>query len=293
LFIKKTILLNLFKYKNILFNLAFLICLHTLDAQELSIQIAPGLINYGGDLRTTFYTFQEAQFSISGAVMYRINKWALRGNATYGRIKAGDIYPLRNLSFESKIADVSLCLEYDFFNLDNEKKFTPYVFGGPGLFHYNPYTYFNSKKIYLKPLSTEGQGLSIYSDRDYYPLTQFEVPLGVGIRYKLSDHFRVGLEFCSRYLFTDYLDDVSTTYPDENTLLKERSQLAVDLSFRGDEVDPSAQFPSGRERGNPSRNDNYYTGAISLIYVFQNSSLFGGTGTRNKKIHGVDCPKVQ
>lgn len=287
-------------HKKIFLLLLFSILHNMLSAQELSMQIAPGLINYGGDLQTSAYTFNGVEFSISGALMYRINKFVIRGNATYGHIKGSDAenstYSERNLSFKTKIGDISLCLEYDFFNLDNAKKFTPYVFAGAGLFHYNPYTFYNSKKVYLRPLSTEGEGLSIYPDKKFYPLTPFEIPMGLGFKYKLSDHFQVGFEFCTRYLFTDYLDDVSGTYPDENTLLKERSQLAVDLSFRGNEINPSLSFPSRHVRGNPKQNDNFYTSVLSIIYVFPGQSSFGNNnngGGYKKKTHSLDCPKVK
>ncbi len=288
------------RHKKIFLLLLFFILHNMLSAQELSMQIAPGLINYGGDLQSTIYTFNEAELSINGALMYSINKWIIRGNATYGHIKGSDaansLYPNRNLSFKTKITEISLCLEYDFFKLDNTKKFTPYVFAGVGLFHYNPYTYYDSERVYLRPLSTEGEGLSIYPDKKIYPLTPFEIPLGLGFKYKLSDHFQIGFEFCTRYLFTDYLDDVSNSYPDENTLLKERSQLAVDLSFRGDELNPSARFPSGESRGNPKLNDNFYTSAFSIIYVFQGQSPFSNnnsSGSKKKKTRSLDCPKVK
>lgn len=283
------------KYINIFCLLLFGFC-NSLFSQEFSVQLAPGLINYGGDLQNKLYTVSQGGLSIYAGVTYRIDHISVKGGFTYGKIKGSDaangLYETRNLSFETAISEVNLALQYDLFLL-NEKKFTPYVFAGVGLFHFDPYTFYNSEKVYLRPLSTEGQGLSVYPDKKAYSLTQFTAPLGIGVKYKLSERIQVGIEFCSRLLFTDYIDDVSEIYPDENALLKERGQLAVDLSFRGDETNPSATFPSGMPRGNPDQNDNYYTSQVSFIYVFPKQGLFGGLGSsQGKKSHAVDCPKL-
>lgn len=52
----------------------------------------------------------------------------------------------------------------------------------------------------------------------------------------LNDNLRIGVEAGLRKLFTDHLDDVSGNYVDEADLLAAKGQLAVDLSYRGDEV---------------------------------------------------------
>jgi len=264
-----------------------------LHAQEFSVQLTPGIINYGGDLQNKVYTFQQAGSSIGGALMYRINKFSIRAGLEYGKVKGDDLsntgFTARNLSFETGVSEGSLCLQYDVFLLDEQHRLTPYVFAGVGAFHFNPYTTYDSQKIYLRPLGTEGQGLPAYPDKKIYSLNQFEIPFGIGLKYKISDRIQVGVEFCSRLLFTDYLDDVSGTYPDENELFKGRGQLAVDVSFRGNEIDPTRPFPSGQTRGNPKQNDNYYTSSLSLIYVFPGRSSFGGYGGKRGK--PVNCPK--
>lgn len=263
-------------------------------AQGFGIYASPGIINYGGDLQKKVYTFSQAKFAISGGLLYNFNHFTIRGALTYGRIQGSDStggFKARNLSFQSKLGEASLALQYDLFTLD-EKKFTPYIFAGGALFYHNPYTIYEGRRVNLRNLGTEGQGLSIYPDREMYSLTQFAVPLGVGVKYKLTDHWHVALEFCSRFLFSDYLDDVSKTYPDEAALLHGRGQLAVDLSYRGDEIDPAKPFPAeGVQRGSSSHNDNYYTSSLSIIYMFSRSESFGGIG-RHKKMKALDCPKL-
>ncbi|MFT4153923.1 DUF6089 family protein [Parafilimonas sp.] len=271
----------------------FLIISNSSVAQSFGIYVSPGIMNYGGDLQKKAYTFSQAEFAISGGLLYNFNHFTIRGSLTYGRIQGSDStggYKGRNLSFKSKLGEGNLMLQYDLFKLD-EKKITPYIFAGAGLFYYNPYTFYNGKRVYLRRLGTEGQGLSIYPDRKPYSLTQFTIPVGLGVKYKITDAWQVALEFCSRFLFTDYLDDVSTTYPDETALLNGRGQLAVNVSFRGDELDPAKTFPDeGSARGNASRNDNYYTSALSIIYIFPNSDLFGAG--RHKKMKSLKCPKL-
>lgn len=265
-----------------------------LMAQDLSLLLSPGLMNYGGDIQDKAYTFSQANFSFGAGLAYRIKKISVRASVNFGKVQGDDFHNTqfkeRNLSFASNIFDGNIAFEYDLFSMD-EKKFTPYVFAGAGIFHFNPYTTYNSQKVFLQPLGTEGQGLNIYPDKKFYSLTQFMIPLGIGMKYKLSDRFLIGVEFNSRFLFTDYLDDVSDKYPDRDELFKARGQVAVDLSFRGNEVNPALTFPSGKTRGNPAQNDNYYTSSITLIYVFPKQSLFGGSGKKTKGIKELNCPK--
>ena len=282
-------------FKNLPFALfiLFLTCLkNEIRAQEFGLQINAGLMNYGGDLQSQVYTFNEAKFTAGIGLRYQINKFAVRADFNYGNIEGDDKKSnvmRRNLNFKSTITEGNLCLEYNFFSADKGMKIMPYIFAGIGVYHYNPYTYYNNQKVFLQPLGTEGEGLSIYPNRKIYSLTNFENPFGIGARYSLSSNLLIGVEFNSRFLYTDYLDDVSKKYPDENELFKQHGQLAVDVSFRGDELDPSLPYPSNGTRGNPKHNDNYYTSVITLTYIFSGHSLFGNSFGHNK--HSLNCPK--
>ena len=261
--------------------------------QALSLQVNTGLINYGGDLQTKPFTFNQSQLTAGAALIYRVKNFALRAGFNYGNVKADDNktarFAARNLNFKSAITEGSLCLEYNFFQADPENKFMPYIFAGIGFYHFNPYTFFNSQKVFLRPLSTEGEGLSVYPDRKVYTLTNFEDPFGIGFKYKLSSNFLIGIEFNSRLLYSDYLDDVSTTYPDQSELFKAKGQLAVDLSYRGDEINTSTPYPTGKGRGNPRQNDNYYTSVLTMTYIFPDHGLFGQSSARGR--HSINCPK--
>jgi len=206
----------------------------------------------------------------------------------------------RNLAFETHLTEFSAVGEYYFFNLD-EQKFSPYVFGGLAVFHFNPYAYNGTTdKIFLKPLSTEGEGLSGYPDRKPYALTQLALPFGAGVKYAFNDRVRLGLELGIRKLFTDYLDDVSSHYVDPADLLAARGQLAVDMSYRGDELPGGNQnYPAkGAQRGGVKHKDSYYFLGLHLTYRLgtgensNRSGVFGGGNFLGGKKKGYGCPSV-
>ena len=177
--------------------------------------------------------------------------------------------------------------EYYFFNL-YDRRYSPYVFAGLAAYRFNPYAYNGtSDKIFLKPLSTEGQGIPGYPNREQYSLTQVALPFGGGIKFAISDNLRVGLEMGIRKLFTDYFDDVSTTYADPNDLLAARGQLAVDRSDRGDEVPSgSPAYPTkGDQRGGEKSKDYYYFSGLHLTY-----RLGAGGGGSNGGKNKTGCP---
>ncbi len=85
---------------------------------------------------------------------------------------------------------------------------------------------------------------------------------------RLVRTMQIGLEFGIRKLFTDYLDDVSTTYIDKNILLAERCAKAVELAFRSVELTPGAQYPpDGTQRGSPKNKDWYYCMGITFSFT--------------------------
>ena len=105
----------------------------------------------------------------------------------------------------------------------------------------------------------------------------------------LSDNIRVGIEFGLRKLFTDYLDDVSTIYVDENLLLANRGQQAVDLAYRGDEVGAGSYPAEGTPRGTLAAKDWYYFTGVTLSFRLGTGGGGGGRGGRRSK---VGCPAM-
>jgi hypothetical protein len=280
--------------RNILLPLALMIS--TASFSQMKVGVFAGIANYQGDLIDK--PFQAPKFAGGVSLAYEFSeRLALRAGLTFAKLGGADSLSdkdylrARNLSFQTALTEFSLRGEYTIFNMSNIR-WSPYVFGGLAVFHYNPYTIYNGNKVLLKPLSTEGQGLSTYPDRKPYSLTQVALPFGGGVKYAISDKVDVGLELGMRKLFTDYLDDVSTNYADANDLLAERSPLSVELAYRGDEV-PGGNpiYPAkGEQRGGVEQKDWYYfTGLnVNIRLGDLSSAAFGGSGKRSKN----GCPSV-
>lgn len=243
-------------------------------SQNLHITARGGFTGYQGDLQGKRFTLDQTHFGFGLGVKYDITgHWSVRSEFNHGRVEAHDKYNEpklreRNLSFQSKINELNVLVEYSLFDLSSSK-FTPYVFAGVGFYHFNPYAYDTlGNKVYLRPLSTEGQGLPQYTDRKEYRLTQFSIPFGGGIRYKVADNISLGYELGLRKLFTDYLDDVSFRYVDQSILAEAKGAKAVEMAFRSGELKNSvAVYPEdGTMRGGSEFKDWYYFHGITLTF---------------------------
>ena len=112
----------------------------------------------------------------------------------------------------------------------------------------------------MRRLGTEGQELG-----QEYSVISGALAIGAGFKWDISHDVSVQTEFTFRTLFTDYLDDVSTTYPDLNALADRHGQVAADLSDRSLIDGIGVQ---GRQRGNSANNDNYVVVSVGLTKYF-------------------------
>ncbi|HYM92661.1 MAG TPA: hypothetical protein VET23_00860, partial [Chitinophagaceae bacterium] len=80
-------------------------------------------------------------------------------------------------------------------------------------------------------------------------------------KVKIHDGFMLSFEFGIRYLFTDYLDDVSTTYVDPKVLLTEKGPVAVEVASR-----QALPAIAGDIRGNPKVKDMYGFGGVKAAF---------------------------
>ena len=265
-------------------------------SQDIHIGVFGGLAAYQGDLVDKVFPKKVTNGALGLSLNYEYTEQIMiRAGLTYAVVGGADRYSKdtglvhRNLSFETSIVEFSVVGEYYIFNL-NYQKLSPYVFAGLAVFHFNPYAYSGNQRVFLKPLSTEGQGLSQYPDRKPYSLTQLALPFGGGLKYAVNDKIRIGLELGLRKLFTDYLDDVSTSYADQADLLAAKGQLAVDLAYRGDEVnggDPN--YPAkNSQRGGAKAKDWYYFLGFHVTYRLGTGG--GGGNFIGGKKRGYGCP---
>ena len=278
--------------KYLLFALA--VTPYLAQAQRLHGDLQLGVANYQGDLQNKRFTLKGSKAAVGIGLSYDINNHIIvRTLATYLTVTGDDkngrtlqnLNP-RNLNFTSHILEGQVALEYNLFDL-SERSATPYVFAGVGIFHFNPYSYDSmANKVFLRSLSTEGQGLAAYPNKKLYKNNQFSIPFGVGVKFAVSEKVQVGLELGLRKLFTDYLDDVSGTYADSSILLAAKGPKAIAFAYRESEIHGTVNYPkAGDVRGNPKIKDWYYTTGVRISY------LFGGSGNNSGTKHSkMGCP---
>ncbi len=176
----------------------------------------------------------------------------------------------RNLDFTSEIIEASFQAEFNFFRFvtgDPYHRFTPFLTMGLGGFLYDPYTTYNGNKYYLRPLGTEGQNAG-YEDRKY---TNFSpcVPIGVGAKFWVVGGINLTLEVVDRLTFTDYLDDVSSTYVGIDKFSLKPKDPSRALQDRSVELNPNnALGRTGKQRGNSATRDQYLMCLFSVSWHF-------------------------
>ena len=212
----------------------------------------------------------------------------LRVGASYTSLSAGDSSSnipnnqYRNLSFATHLFEMHTGLEINVLPIEVlHFRATPYFFGGISAFYFNPFAQDPSgNKVLLRPLSTEGQGLPMYSDRKTYSNVNIAFPFGGGAKFFIGKTLFLTTEIGFRYTNTDYLDDVSKSYVNLDTLNAYKGKLAKTMSYRGsDKNNPQYGF----QRGDTKSNDWYWFANISVSVYFK---AFGNKRSYDK----VQCP---
>jgi hypothetical protein len=232
-----------------------------------------------------------------GGIMVQ-DVWGLRFETTFGKVQAADSLnngkagtKLRNLNFTSSIKEFAVIGELHplmLFDANNAAPLSPYILAGIGWFSFDPQTYYQGRWIDLQTLHTEGEGFAEYPNVHNYKLSQLNIPVGVGVKYELSPIVSLRGEFVYRFLFTDYLDDVSKNYIDPALFAKYLSPanavLAQALYSRRNEIQPNYITTPGTERGDPHHNDSYYSFNIKLSVTLGRQRIW-------KRGHIISCSK--
>ena len=211
----------------------------------------------------------------------------------------------RNLDFRTNITEGYVALEVFPLMLlsnfqDNQPKLRPYGVAGLGVFHFDPQGSItdasgNKTWHYLHPLRTEGEGMKEYPGRKEYNLTQFNIPMGFGVKYFSSERVTVSLEFLYRKTFTDYIDDVSTNYIDPN--LFDRYLSASDAIIARQVSDKTVgivtpginRYAPGTQRGNPKHDDAYFNFFVKFGIRF--GEIYESISEKNAA-HQMRCPHI-
>ncbi len=237
-----------------------------------------GVSNYFGELNANY---RLTDFGPAGGLNGRYNfnnRLATKASLSYGYIYGDDknnrnVFELRrNLNFKSHLADATFTGEFNFLPYTHgsqDEYFTPYVSLGFNVFYFAPFTELDGVNHFLRPLGTEGQPVG-----GEYSFINGGLVYGGGFKWDINYEWSFNIEFTMRNLFTDYLDDVSRTFPNQATLEANRGTIARQLSDRS--IEPQIG-EAGRQRGDSTRRDNYSFFGISIMRYFGS----------------VECPKIQ
>ena len=211
----------------------------------------------------------------------------------------------RNLDFKTDVWEVQAGIElfptmlfrkYE----DYQPRLRPYGFLGVGLFHFNPKGSLtdangNTSWYALHPLHTEGEGFAEYPNAKPYNLTQINIPMGVGLKFYVSDRVNVSTEFLYRKSFTDYIDDLSGFTVDPVYFSKYLSPTDAVLATRLSDktigiVTPGVtRIAPGVTRGNPKQDDAYFS--LILKFGVRLGSIYESTFAR-KAARQTRCPHI-
>ena len=170
---------------------------------RMEIGAGAGVVSYEGDFNGNI--LKNMQPSASLILRRVLNPYmALKLDYTYGKLKgsSADVetwYPVLAddpVEFSNTLMDLGLSFEYNFWpygtgrEYRGAKRITPFVFLGIG-------------GTYVK-----AGGESVFTAN---------VPLGLGVKYKIGKRLNLGLEWAAHFSLSDKLDGVADPYGIEST----------------------------------------------------------------------------
>ncbi len=229
------------------------------------IGLLAGTAYYLGEINP--YRHFGTALKMCGGLSFRNNfnkRWTFKASLLYGNVEAYDADSRdpwirnRNLHFRNQFLESSLQFELNYFNyqIGSDDWISPYLFLGFAYTNMRPQASYNGLWYETQPLGTEGQGTSIGGSD--YSNNIFAIPAGMGVKVNLYAIFGFSLEWGVRRTFTDYFDDISGTYIDNEILQDENGNAAATLADQS--------FVAGRpdgsnvdyQRGDPGRKDLYF-----------------------------------
>lgn len=240
---------------------------------------------------------------------YVARKVALRARLTYGVLAGNDNltsepYRMnRNLNFKSDVVEFSVVGELHFYREElghmydlrgvkgtKSSRVGLYLFGGIGGFYFDPRAQFNNAWVRLKPLGTEGQGLP--GGAEEYNNFQVCIPMGVGIRRAFTKQWSGGIELQYTKTFTDYIDDASGVYYDNDAIRAANGDVAAylaDPSLRTGPIYEAGLNPTatGEQRGDETDLDAYIFLKVTAdwkLYKYKSGSKKYRSRIRRAKI---------
>ncbi|GAA3985256.1 DUF6089 family protein [Hymenobacter antarcticus] len=289
---------NIFTYSTAFVLGLALVATPEADAQQFSkrkqynsVGFSLNAMNYFGDVVpvTNFTSFRLGATRVGAGVSITRRfypRLSGRFGLSYGRISGDDSKAAdpndpdarfrynRNFTFRNDILEASAVAIFDLVeNRNNYLKrpdFVPYVFAGVAGFYHNPKglvgdnapaSLVKGSYVALADLKTEGQASA-------YGQTQFAIPFGGGIRYRINRNFDASLEIGWRKTFFDYLDDVGGKYAPVASLSTDAQRYfgnGITRSQTGDFTSFTAPTSQRGDKGN--KTDWYIVTGVTLNYI--------------------------
>ena len=194
----------------------------TAEAQEYVYEVGGfmGTSSYMGDANKSS-ALKSPGFAIGGIFRKNLNfRWAWKGDLTLGNVSgntqsSGDVFPNNaQASFHRSFLELGGQIEFNFFNYSDKfgyldtRRFTPYLFTGIG--------------------TTLAMGGNTNMS--------LNIPLGMGVKYKLKNRVNVGFEFSMRKLFGDSFDvtnknglSLDNPYGIESSIFKNKDWYSISM----------------------------------------------------------------
>ena len=261
-----------------------------------------GVSYYGGDISTQAVEFEELQPTVGLFARYNPkDALSLRISGGWGRVGSDmantdsdfqyyEEAVLHNLHFRTDIVELSGVAEWNILGFDPynlRKTFTPYLFAGISGFYFNPKAEYQGEWVALQPLGTQGQGMDGFAPK--YSRLNIAIPVGLGVKFSINDLWNIGIDWGTRFTFTDFIDDVGGEYVSRAELLAGNGETAANLANRMGEFLNSepVDVPTGTQRGNPNSMDTYTNFTITASYNFMDNGL---VGFRRRNRRTSNCP---
>ena len=218
-----------------------------------------GLSYYQGDVRkTNDLTHIEPQ--VGFGFSYRLTeRVSVRSEVRFYRISGSqptNVANTNNLSFRSDNPDGYLAAQVDLRRFNDRPRTNYYLFGGVGVTYLSPKALYKNEWVSLPPLQTE---------KVAYARTTLVLLAGVGVSHQVAERWSLGVELSNNFSTSDYMDDVSTVYPNPAGM----TERALALSDRRPEIGLGANQP-GFIRGNPKAKDSYIFLSLKAEYLLAN-----------------------
>lgn len=245
---------------------------------NLSVGLGGGIMFYNGDLSDSDPIPDSKLINpyVAGEITWLlVDRFDMSLGFLYGKVEAADSLTnerdnqARNLSFFSKYIEMNLQFRLSLLSVKNTFPVNPFLLGGIGAFYFNPMAEYEGVEYALQPLGTEGQFIPGGEYEDPYNRIAATLNGGGGVHIRINENWRLRLEGAAHLTFTDYLDDVSTIFPDSADLARTpNGSIAVLLSSKRPKGWPKA----GRSRGNPGNDDVVFRFGLSVTYIFPAST---------------------